>query len=127
MIRRESYSIDCTGDVAIGDAILWGEEVRKGGRGARKGRRKGKVIGHRLVAALVMDDRLEPTRGPGEHVYRLFVVACDGVRPIPAQTTIYRQTPDLTKAIRRRPWLNEEDRERVRAKFAVSREDIKGP
>ena len=68
--KIKSFNIDCTGDVAVGDEILFTEAVFGGSH------RSPVKIGDRRIAALVERDSYGA--GKQQHTFTLLVLAADG-------------------------------------------------
>ena len=97
------YSIDCTGDVVVGDAIRFSESVFFGSY------RKPQFVGDRFVEAVVTADSYGAARQ--QHTFTLAILASTGIEPLAAGTRTTRKGRNIYRnGCHRSPWADESTR-----------------
>jgi len=99
-ITPELYSIPATGDVCVGDEILFSEAVFGGSF------RKPKFLGEREIAAKVVKDSYGASKQ--QHTFTLEIIASAGEQPLTAGTITTRKGRNVYRnGTSRKPWADE--------------------
>jgi len=97
------FTLDCTGDVVVGDVILFKEGVFGGTY------RKPKHLGNRAVIAEVVKDSYGAAKQ--QHTFTLKILDSWGTEPLKAETTTTRKGRNVyRKGTKRVPWNDENAR-----------------
>lgn len=117
----DNYSINCTGDVVVGDEIEFSESVfGKGYFG--KFSKSPKFLGKRIIRAKVVKDSYGKSKQ--QHTFTLVVLESKGYSPLLAGSKILRKGRNVYRdGTKRKPWDCEEERKKV-ADEKHSRGDI---
>ena len=104
MIKEHMFVVDCTGDVVVGDFIMFSESVFSGSF------RKPVYVGERRIAAFVKKDSYGEAKQ--QHTFTLQVFDCDGVSPFASGEVIRRKGRNVYRnGTRRTLWLDESKRD----------------
>lgn len=106
---RSSFNINCTGDVCMGDVVMFRQKVyEKFSKVARHGR----VRGSRTVAGRVVKESYGAAKQ--QHTFTVEVLWSSGVRKLPPLTPLLVKGRNLYKLkTYRQRWKNEADRVKV--------------
>jgi len=103
---QSQFTIDCTGDVVVGDTILFTEAVFKGSW------KNPTHVGDRTIAAKVTKDSYGEKKQ--QHTFTLKILSSEGTQPLIINTTTRRKGRNVYKnGTNRMPWANESDRQAV--------------
>ena len=106
---RLSFNINCTGDVCMGDVVLFRQKVYEK---FNKVTRQGRVIGSRTVAGRVVKESYGKAKQ--QHTFTVEVLWSSGVRKLPPLTPLLVKGRNLYKQrTYRQRWKNEADRVKV--------------
>ena len=101
---QSQFTIDCTGDVVVGNTILFTEAVFKGSW------ENPEHVGDRTIAAKVTKDSYGEKKQ--QHTFTLKILSSEGTQPLIINTTTNRKGRNVYKnGTKRMPWANESDRE----------------
>ena len=113
-MNEEHFSIGCTGDVVVGDRILFKEATFTGSY------HKPRFAGYRTIAAKVLKDSYGKQRA--QHTFTLQVIDSEGTTPIEPGKIIKRKGRNVYKqGTKREPWPNEDQRA-----FALDEKHVRG-
>ncbi|MDP1628879.1 hypothetical protein [Parvibaculum sp.] len=99
-VHKDLYSIPATGDVCVGDEILFSEAVFGGSF------RKPKFLGEREIAARVVKDSYGAAKQ--QHTFTLEILASDGYQPLTAGSMTTRKGRNVYRnGTSRKPWADE--------------------
>lgn len=102
-MKRDQYTINCSGDVVTGDTIRFTESVFGGSF------RKPRYLGERTVEAIVIGDSYGA--GRQQHTFSLVIVTCEGVDPLTPGTKTTRKGRNVYRnGTVRKPWIDEAQR-----------------
>ncbi|KAJ1419109.1 SAP domain [Sesbania bispinosa] len=106
---RSSFIIDCTGDVCMGDVVLFRQKVYEK---FDKVTRHGRQIGNRTVAGRVVKESYGAAKQ--QHTFTVEVLWSSGVRKLPPLSPLLVKGRNLYKQkTYRQRWKNEADRVKV--------------
>ncbi|XP_058777958.1 zinc finger CCCH domain-containing protein 62-like isoform X2 [Vicia villosa] len=106
---RSSFNINCTGDVCMGDVVLFKQKVYEK---FSKMTRHGRVIGNRTVAGRVVKESYGAAKQ--QHTFTVEVLWSSGVRKLPPLSPLLVKGRNLYKQkTYRQRWKNEADRVKV--------------
>jgi len=101
--ETDKYSIDCTGDVVVGDTIEFTEAVFGGSF------RSPKYLGDRTIEANVIKDSYGDKKQ--QHTFSLVVISSTGIQPIASGKRTTRKGRNIYKnGTLRAEWTNEAER-----------------
>ncbi|MFQ5534775.1 MAG: hypothetical protein ACE5EM_08140 [Sphingomonadales bacterium] len=99
-----TYSIDCTGDICVGDVIEFTEGVFGGSY------RRPKFLGDRTIRARVVKDSYGSARQ--QHTFTLEIIESTGLDPLKINTVTRRKGRNVYRnGTRRQPWADEAERQ----------------
>ena len=102
-MNKSIFTIHCTGDVVVGDTILFTEGVFTGSH------RKPKFAGERTIIAEIMKDSYGELKQ--QHTFTLKVIFCEGIQAIEVNKTIRRKGRNVYRnGTKRKPWSDETQR-----------------
>ncbi|KHN42064.1 CDPK-related protein kinase [Glycine soja] len=103
---RSSFTINCTGDVCMGDVVLFRQKVYEK---FHKVTRHGKTLGNRTVAGRVVKESYGAAKQ--QHTFTVEVLWSSGVRKLPPLSPLLVKGRNLYKQkTYRQRWKNEADR-----------------
>ncbi|XP_047160600.1 zinc finger CCCH domain-containing protein 62 [Vigna umbellata] len=103
---KSSFTINCTGDVCMGDVVLFRQKVYEK---FSKVTRHGKIIGNRTVAGRVVKESYGAAKQ--QHTFTVEVLWSTGVRKLPPLSPLLVKGRNLYKQkTYRQRWKNEADR-----------------
>nr|KYP66657.1 Zinc finger CCCH domain-containing protein 62 [Cajanus cajan] len=103
---RSSFVINCTGDVCMGDVVLFRQKVYEK---FDKVTRRGKLLGNRTVAGRVVKESYGAAKQ--QHTFTVEVLWSSGVRKLPPLSPLLVKGRNLYKQkTYRQRWKNEADR-----------------
>ncbi|CAK8539759.1 unnamed protein product [Lathyrus sativus] len=106
---RSSFNINCTGDVCMGDVVLFKQKVYEK---FSKMTRHGRVIGNRTVAGRVVKESYGAAKQ--QHTFTVEVLWSSGARKLPPLSPLLVKGRNLYKQkTYRQRWKNEADRVKV--------------
>ncbi|KAL5099301.1 hypothetical protein RYX36_003628 [Vicia faba] len=106
---RSSFNINCTGDVCMGDVVLFRQKVYEK---FSKMTRHGRVIGNRTVAGRVVKESYGAAKQ--QHTFTVEVLWSSGARKLPPLSPLLVKGRNLYKQkTYRQRWKNEADRVKV--------------
>ncbi|KAK2372711.1 zinc finger CCCH domain-containing protein [Trifolium repens] len=106
---RSSFNINCTGDVCLGDVVLFRQKVYEK---FNKVTRHGRVIGNRTVAGRVVKESYGAAKQ--QHTFTVEVLWSSGVKKLPPLSPLLVKGRNLYKQkTYRQRWKNEADRVKV--------------
>ncbi|KAL2348412.1 hypothetical protein Fmac_002412 [Flemingia macrophylla] len=106
LFPRSSFSVNCTGDVCMGDVVLFRQKVYQK---FDKVTRHGKLLGNRTVAGRVVKESYGAAKQ--QHTFTVEVLWSSGVRKLPLLFPLLVKGRNLYKQkTYRQRWKNEADR-----------------
>ncbi|XP_004511956.1 uncharacterized protein [Cicer arietinum] len=106
---RSSFNINCTGDVCMGDVVLFRQKVYEK---FSKVTRHGRVLGNRTIAGRVVKESYGAAKQ--QHTFTVEVLWSSGVKKLPSLSCLLVKGRNLYKQkTYRQRWKNEADRVKV--------------
>jgi hypothetical protein len=110
-VTTDSFTLDCTGDVVVGDTILFTEAVWAAYKPQGRFRRKSKPqpLGERTIIAEVVNDSYGAAKQ--QHTFTLLVLESEGYEPLQPQTKTTRKGRNIYRnGVKRLHWEDEATR-----------------
>ena len=99
----DEYTINCTGDVCVGDVVRFTEAVFDGSF------RRPRHVGDRTLTARVVSDSYGSDRQ--QHTFTLEVLGCEGTQPVAVGSRVRRKGRNVYRnGTWRAAWDNESER-----------------